>query len=88
MAASTVDARGTLDQAVAELRDLPYSFWLEVVAEATSFARPLPAGDGRLEIDATQPAGSDDIRVTITLKRGWRRAIADGFTITPANHFR
>lgn len=71
-----------------ELRDLPYSLWLEVVDDASSFARPLPAGAGRLEVDARRPEGSEDIRVTITLKRGWRRAVADGFTITPSNTFR
>ncbi len=85
---ASADTRATLEDAVAELRDLPYSFWLEVAQDAASFSRPLTTGRGRLEIGARRRGGSEDIQVTITLKRGWRPGVADGFIITPTNEFR
>jgi hypothetical protein len=88
MARTTLDARTALDQAISELRDLPYSFWREMAKEASSFTRPLTEGSGRLEVGATWHLGTQDIRVSITLKRALRRALTDGFTITPMNEFR
>jgi len=88
MLRTTCDSRATLNLAIAELRDLPYSFWREVVTDQSSFTRPLPEGPGRLDLDAAWHQGTRDIRVTIAFKRGWRRGIRDGFTITPTNKFR
>ena len=88
MAQMTIDSRTALDHAIAELRDLPYSFWREAVTDQSSFTRPLPEGPGRLDVDASWHEGTEDIHVTITLKRAWRRGLTDGFTITPTNIFR
>jgi hypothetical protein len=77
-----------LDTAVAELRDLPYSFWRDVVTDRSLFSRPLTEGSGRLEVDAGWHRGTVEIRVTVTLRRTWRRRNTDGFTITPTNEFR
>ena len=88
MSHTTIDFRTALDHALSELRDLPYSFWCEVVTDQSSFTRPLPEGPGRLDVDAAWHQGTQDIHVTITLKRDWRRGISDGFTITPTNDFR
>ena len=85
---TTVDSRPVLDHAMSELRDLPYSFWCEVVTDQSSFTRPMPDGAGRLDVDAGWHQGTKDIHVTITFKRGWRRGVSDGFTITPTNQFR
>ena len=84
----TLDARTALDHAISELRDLPYSFWRAVAMERSSFTKPLPKGPGRLDVNAGWHQGGQNIQVTITLKRGWRRGITDGFTITPTNEFR
>ena len=88
MARTTIDSRTTLDHAIAELRDLPYSFWREAVTDRSSFTRPVPEGPGRLDIAPAWHQGTEDIHVSITLKRGWRRGLTDGFTITPTNEFR
>ncbi len=88
MARTTVDSRAALDQAMFELRDLPYSFWREMAADRASFTRPLPSGHGRLDVDASWHEGTQDIHVTVTVRRGWRRALSDGFTITPMNEFK
>ena len=89
MSRTTLDTRATLDHAIAELRDLPYSFWRTLVTKRSAFSRPLPGGPGRLDVDAGWHQGSHNIQVTITLKRGgWRRSVSDGFTITPTNEFR
>ena len=88
MLRKTIDSRAALDHAISELCDLPYSFWCEVVTDRSSFTRPLPEGPGRLDLDAGWQQGTRDIHVTITCKRGWRRGIRDGFTITPSNKFR
>ena len=79
--------RTALDQAIAELRDLPYRAWCEVVTDQSSFTKPCPEGPGRFDIDAGWHQGTRAIDVTITLKRGWRGAISDGFTIAPTNEF-
>ncbi len=86
--ATSAETRATLDDALAELRDLPYSFWLEVAQDEAAFSRPLRTGRGRLDIEARQRSGSEDIQVTITLKRGWWGGARDGFIITPTNEFR
>ena len=39
MARTTSDARKALDHAIAELRDLPYSFWREAVTDQSSFTK-------------------------------------------------
>jgi hypothetical protein len=39
MARTTIDARQALDRAIAELRDLPYSFWREAVIDQSSFTK-------------------------------------------------
>ena len=88
MSRTTIDSRTALDSAVAELRDLPYSFWRAVVTEQSSFTKPLPEGSGRLDVDVDCHQGTEEIQVKITLKRGWRRTHRDGFTITPTNEFR
>ncbi|HJN45681.1 MAG: hypothetical protein CL477_19585 [Acidobacteria bacterium] len=88
MSRRTLDSRTALDQAISELRDLPYSYWREMAKDGSSFTRPLPEYPGRLEVAADWHTGTQDIRVTITLKRTWRRALKDGFTITPMNEFR
>jgi len=88
MARTTVDSRTALDHAIAELRDLPYSVWREAVTDRSSCTRPVPGGGSRLDIEADWHKGTDDIHVTITLTRGWRRGLTDGFTITPTNDFR
>jgi len=88
MSRTTLNTRAALDHAIAELLDLPYSFWRTVVTERSSFSRPLPTGSGRLDVDASWHAGSHNIQVTIAIKRGWRRRVSDGFIITPTNKFR
>ncbi|MDP6582643.1 MAG: hypothetical protein QF681_18475 [Vicinamibacterales bacterium] len=88
MSRRTLDSRTALDQAIAELRDLPYSFWRQMATDESSFTKPLSEHPGRLEIAAGWHPGTEDIRVTISLKRSWRRALRDGFTITPMNEFR
>ena len=80
--------RTALDHAIAELRDLPYRSWCEIVTDQSSFSKPAPEGAGWLDIDADWHQGTRAIDVTITLKRGWRRAISDGFTIAPTNERR
>ena len=84
----SVDLRTALDHAMSELRDLPYSFWREVAADQSCFSRPGPDGSGRLDVDVGWHHDTQDIHVTITLKRGLRRGLTDGFTITPTNQFR
>ncbi|MCH7750526.1 MAG: hypothetical protein IH939_20795 [Acidobacteria bacterium] len=81
-------ARTALDHAIAELRNVPYRSWYEVVTNQSSFTKPFHEGPGRLDIDASWHQGTRAIDVTITLTRGWRRGISDGFTITPTNEFR
>ena len=73
--------RTALDHAIAELRDLPYRAWCEVVTDRSSFTKPCPEGPGRFDIDAAWRQGTRAIDVTVTLKRGWLGAISDGFTI-------
>ena len=80
--------RTALDHAIAELRDLPYRSWCEIVTDQSSFSKPCPEGPGRFDIDAGWHQGTRAIDVTITLKRGWRGAISDGFTIAPTNQRR
>ena len=86
--AHTIDPRTALDHAMAELRERPYSFWREAVTDQSSFTRPLPEGPGGRDVDAAWHQGTQDIHVTITLRRGWRRGLTDGFTITSTNEFR
>ena len=92
MAREAADAgKRRLAEAVAELRDLPHSYWDQVVVEGTTFRKPaqLVTGDTCV-IDvraARHPAGSGNIRVTVTLKRAWRRSLTDRFVITPDNQF-
>jgi hypothetical protein len=81
-----------LEVAVAELRDLPYSYWRQAVEEGEVFTRPiaLPQG-GTLQLEVRprwNRRGTSDIRVGVTVKGRWRhRQISGGFTITPANQF-
>ena len=88
MLRTTPDARTALDHAISELRDLPYSFWHEVVTDRSAFTKPLSQGAGRLKVAAGWDQGTQDIHVTVTLRRWWRRGLRDGFTITPTNEFR
>ena len=64
---SILDSRAVLNQAIAERRDLPYSFWHEVASDRAAFTRPLPAGPGPLDVEASWDQGTEDIHVTVTL---------------------
>ena len=92
MARGAADARKRLlTEAVAELRDLPHSYWHQLAKDGVAFTKParLDTG-GRCEIGvraARHPAGSENIRVTVTLTRGWRRPLIERFVITPDNQF-
>ena len=88
MTRTTIDPRTALDHAIAELRDLPYSFWREAVTDQSSFTKQLPEGAGCVDVDAGWHQGTMDIHVAITFKCSWRRGRTDGFTITPTNEFR
>ncbi len=85
---TSFNSRTALDHEISDLRDLPYSFWCDFVTGQSSFTRPLSEVSGRVNVDAGWHQGTRDIHVTITLKRGWRRRLSDGFTITPTNRFR
>ena len=85
---TSFNSRTALDNEISELRDLPYSFWCDIVTGQSSFTQPLSAVPGRVNVDAGWHQGTRDIHVTITLKRGWRRRLRDGFTITPTNRLR
>jgi hypothetical protein len=64
---------------VAELANLPYSIWRDVVA--APMERRLFAADGQryaVGLEAEHTGSGDDIAVTITLKStGWRRRVLD-----------
>ena len=85
---TSFNSRTALDHKISDLRDLPYSFWCEIVTGQSSFTRPLSEVSGRVNVDAGWHQGTRDIHVTITLKRGWCRRLSDGFTIIPTNRFR
>lgn len=82
--------RGVLEEALAQLRDLPYSLWREVIG--TPMRRTVISRDSRpyeLTIRA-ELIRDDNIRVTISMRsRGVlaRTLLRDGFVITPDNKF-
>ncbi len=82
--------REVLDDAISQLRDLPYSLWRDVVNQP--MLKRVVGRDGKayhVRVQATSE-GTENIRVTVTLEAGrWRRrgVLREGFVITPANQF-
>jgi len=82
--------REVLEDAVTELRDLPYSLWRDLVDQ--SMTKRVVGRDGkayRVRVSAALD-GTDNIRVTISLEAGrWtrRQVLSESFVITPANTF-
>jgi hypothetical protein len=77
-----------LDDAVAELRRLPYTVLCEIIK--APLRRTTVGRDNRqyrLTVTAHHVAGaSEDIHVTIRLKRGWfGRTLRESFTVSPGN---
>lgn len=82
--------RGVLDEALGQLRDLPYSLWREVIG--TPMRRTVLSRDSHpYELTIRAELTSDDnVRVTVSMKsRGLlgRTILRDGFVITPENKF-
>ena len=81
-----------LEDELAQLRDLPYSLWRDVIhAPYTKKADGRDGKSHRLKIEADwDRAGSVDIRVTATVKPTARGVdpVSGNFVITPDNTFR
>lgn len=80
--------RELLEEAIAQLRDLPYSVWRDVIDRP--MAKRVVGRDGTVYRVRTTAAlaGGDNIRVTVSLETGgWRRrpVLSESFVITPAN---
>ena len=82
--------RDVLDDAVGELRDLPYSVWRDVIdSPLTKTVKGRDDKTYRLDVTADWYAdGTEDIEVTVTLKGRWRGpTLRESFVITPDNKF-
>lgn len=83
--------REVLDDEVAQLREIPYSLWRQVVGAPSS--KIVTARDNekyRVRVSA-EYVGAEDIRVTLSLARAGRlgrRLMRQTFIITPDNTFR
>ena len=78
--------RDALEDALEQLRDLPYSVLRDVIR--SPLTKNVEGRDGKTDkitvsADWTLP-GSEEIRVTVTLQPGWfRRPLQDSFIVRP-----
>ena len=83
--------REVLDNEVAQLREIPYSLWRQVVGAPSS--KIVTARDERkyrVQVSA-EYVGAEDIRVTLSLASAGglrRKLMRQTFIITPDNRFR
>ena len=78
--------RDALEDALEQLRDLPYGVWRDVTR--SPITKKVEGRDGKtykitVSADWTLP-GSEEIRVTVTLQPGWfRRPLQESFIVRP-----